>query len=398
MFVVIASDSPGVSTKVRRALAQNGHECPITNVVGLQQCETLLQSRTHQIDILVVVNPTDEVRGLALIRRLRKLTSAQLIAVGSSRNSKHILETLHAGADDYVDEDSELDEQFHASFERIELRSDSSSTGHLIAVTSASGGSGSSTIAANLAIKLSQRSESCALVELDAGFGDLAALLNLSPRYTIGDLLRHQEPIDRGMLEQSLVVHSSGVKLLAAAGPFDDVELTDAHAVSRIVALCRNLFSWSIMDVECRHSTNTELLKAAQTILLVLRMDFTSLCNTRRLLDAWKELQIDLDRVQLVANRVGQCGEVPMPQARQLLGSQFTACVPDDVLHANLSANCGNPVVIESPKSPLSRAIADIIDQIPGAAAVETTGSRESEHGTGLRSDTIVKKVASIFF
>ena len=87
-----------------------------------------------------------------------------------------------------------------------------------------------------------------------------------------------------------------------------------------------------------------------------------------------------------------------MPQARQLLGSQFTACVPDDVLHANLSANCGNPVVIESPKSPLSRAIADIIDQIPGAAAVETTGSRESEHGTGLRSDTIVKKVASIFF
>ena len=84
MFILIASDSPSISTKIRKALALYGHECPITHLVGLDQLPSLLQSAATGVDLIFVLLPAEESASLGMIRRVRTLTTAQLVAVGSS--------------------------------------------------------------------------------------------------------------------------------------------------------------------------------------------------------------------------------------------------------------------------------------------------------------------------
>jgi pilus assembly protein CpaE len=398
MFILIASDSPSISTKIRKALALHGHECPITHLVGLDQAPSLLQSAATSVDLIFVLLPTDESATLGIIRRVRTLTTAQLVAVGSSVCSKHILEALHAGADDYLDEDAELGDQVRAALERMELRSEAAPTGRLIAVTKASGGCGASLIAANLSVKIAQRGSGCGLMELPSGFGDLGALFNMAPRYSIADLLRNQESLDRTMLEQSTAVHSSGVSLLAAANPFEDVDAFDGPAVGRIIALSRSVHPWTVIDLESRSGLHADILKSAHSIILTFRFDFTALCNARRLLDGWKELQIDPDRIVLVGNRFGQSGDVPLDQAQSLLGREIAVRIPEDTLHVNVAANCGNPIILESPKSTVSRALSQIADRVVGSCSPAERSTATSEHEHGWHGNPIVKTVAGILF
>jgi len=398
MFVLIASESPSVATRIRKALSLHGHECPITHLVGLEQIPSLLQTSATAVDVLFLLLPADETRSLGIIRRVRSLTAAQLVAVGSTGSSKHILESLHAGADDYLDEDAEVGEQVRVALERMELRSDAAPTGRLVAVTSASGGCGTSMVAANLAVKLAQRASKCGVVELSAGFGDLGALFNVAPRYTIADLLRNHESIDRTMLEQSVAGHPSGVSLLAAANPFDDVEMSDGPAIGRIISLSRNAYPWTVLDIDSRSRQNVDVLKSSNTIVLTVRLDFTALCNARRLLDAWKQLQINTDRIVLIGNRYGQSGDVPLDQAQSLLGREIAVRIPDDVLHVNVAANCGNPIVLESPKSLVSRALVQLADCIVGSVVRTERSGQPEGHESSWHGNPLVKKVAGILF
>src|SRR5258706_561520 len=83
------------------------------------------------------------------------------------------------------------------------------------ALTPPSRGSGSSTLAVNLATALAKDHKSCLLLDLNLGAGDLAALLDLKPTHTLADLCRNSTRMDQAIFERSLVRHSSGILLLS---------------------------------------------------------------------------------------------------------------------------------------------------------------------------------------
>ena len=64
--------------------------------------------------------------------------------------------------------------------------------------------------------------------------------------------------------------------------------------------------------------------------LLVLRLDFTSLCNGRRTLDYLDHLGISRERVRLVVNRYGQPKEIAPAKAEEALNLKIFHYVPDD--------------------------------------------------------------------
>jgi Flp pilus assembly CpaE family ATPase len=168
------------------------------------------------------------------------------------------------------------------------------------------------------------------------------------------------------------------VRLLAAAQSLDDGDAVTPQALERIVHLSRAVFPWTVLDIDFRRGRNPALLRAARIILLVFRLDFGSLCNARRLVDYWEQHHVDLDRVVLVANRYGQASEIPARQVPSLLGKPIAFSIPEDVSTANLALNCGNPAILEAPRSSLSRAIAAISDQLLGASAGKAPDTRDN--------------------
>ena len=79
-------------------------------------------------------------------------------------------------------------------------------------------------------------------------------------------------------------------------------------------------------------------------VLVVLRLDFTSLRNSPACLEHLEHLGIERDRVRLVVNRHGQPKEMPASKAEEALGLKITHYIPDDPKTVNRANNNGVPL------------------------------------------------------
>jgi pilus assembly protein CpaE len=365
MQAFILSDHEPVGRRVREILLGDGQDCPASHVLPLHQAADRL---THTVPgLLVVVLGPDPERALDALQGLATLVPGRILVVGPAGDSRLVLRALRLGAADYVDE-SELEAELRSALGRLRAGAAvQSEPGHLIAVLAPSGGSGSSTLAANLAIVLAQQHKKALLLDLKLATGDLAALLDLKPTHTLADLCLNASRMDRIMLERSLVGHPSGVQLLAPPRNFSDVQHVTADGVRQTLALGRVLFPYLVVDLD--HSYREEqaqVLRQAEVVLLVLRLDFTSLRNARRTMDYLSELGISRERVRIVVNRYGQPKEVPAAKAEEALGVKVSFYVPDDPKTVNRANNSGVPVVLESPTAKVSRSLANLAAGING--------------------------------
>src|SRR5205823_13645223 len=124
--------------------------------------------------------------------------------------------------------------------------------------------------------------------------------------------------LDRSMFEKMLVAHPSGVHLLASPQVYGDIRLVTPQGVGQALAQARRLFSHVVVDVEdCSHEEQVLTLQQASAILLVSRLDFTSLRNARRILEHLSRLGIHANQIKLVVNRQGQTNELPVAEAEE---------------------------------------------------------------------------------
>src|SRR5438270_3272945 len=137
--------------------------------------------------------------------------------------------------------------------------------------------------------------------------------------------------------------------------------------MGRVLALGRSLFPYVVVDLD--HSFREEqlqVLRQADVILLVIRLDFTSLCNGRRTLDYLEHLGVPRERVRLVVNRYGQPKEIPAAKAEEALGCKIFHYVPDDPKTINRANNNGVPAVLDSPSAKVSKSVTRLTMSING--------------------------------
>jgi pilus assembly protein CpaE len=365
MHTFIVSDHAPTSQRIRQALLREGQDCPADHLFPMQgAAERLAQTPA---DLLVIVLPPDPERSMAVLSDLRLISPARLLVVGPASNSRLVLLALRAGAADYVDEDG-LESELPLALVRLQSELPSQGeAGRIIAVLAPCGGSGSSTVAVNVAAVLAEKVGSVLLCDLKLTTGDLASLLDVQPTHTLGELCDNAARMDRSMLERSLVRHRSGVHLLAPPRSLRDVRLVTVEGVRQAMALSRNLFPYVVVDVD--HSFGDEQLQAlrqADVVLLVLRLDFTSVRHTQRTLEYLEDHGIHRNRVRVVVNRYGQSQEVPAAKVEEALGVKIHHYIPDDSKTVNRANNNGVPVVLESQGAKVSRSLVQLAASING--------------------------------
>jgi pilus assembly protein CpaE len=373
MHTVVLSDSVlhPTTLKLRELLQACGDRQGPAIVPFAQADETLPRASA---DLVVVVLSPDPQTGLAVLRKARARAVAPILAVGQVSEPRLILRALHGGADHFIDE-AELEPQLESVLGRLQHREErpKAPAGKLVSLLGASGGSGTSTLAVNLAAVLAGDYQRCALVDLKPAVGDLAALLDLKPTHTLADLCLNAGRMDRSMFETALTPHASGVHLLAPPQMYDDIRLITTQGVKKSLALARESFPWTVADLEdCFHEEQVVALRGADAILLVFRLDFTSLRNTRRVLDYLTQLDVPADRVRLVTNRYGQAKELPADEAEQALGLKIAHFIPDDPKTVNGANNTGVPAVLKAPATKVAQSIAQLARGLKPAAPAKS--------------------------
>ena len=366
--VFLATDDDTQSAVVRKVLLREGLDCPVANVVRVALAPQMLPR--SPVDLIVVGLPEDYRSSLTVLDWLEKLPRAngeRVLAIGPAADPKMVLRALRGAVDDYLDQ-TDLEAELMAALGRWRatlVRQEEA--GKVIAVLAPSGGSGSSTLAANLATVLAKQHKTAALIDLKLETGDLAALLDLKPTYTLADLCHNIARMDRTLFEHSLTRHDSGVALLSAPRHYDDIARVTPEGVHQALALAKSSFPYVLVDLD--HSfrpEQVEVLREADVVLLVIRLDFASLRNARRALEHLERLGVDRDRIRLVVNRYGQPKEVPYAKAEEALGMKIFHYVPDDPKSINRANNNGVPVVSESPSSRVAKSLMKLATSVNG--------------------------------
>jgi len=367
MLTYILSDNPAIADRLRQQLQHLGYDCPVENVLNFEQIAAVASSLSDPKVIAIVWLGKPVQAALRTISQLRVQTSGLIIAIGT-KDTEVILNAVHAGADDYVDELSIDDELPRTLARQCTARGVSSPHGQLVLVVAGSGGCGRSQIATNLAVSLAQLQQRSCLMELDTTGGNCAAMLALKPRHTLFDLYRHAEKLDRKTLEKTLIAHASGVHLLPGPNEISRPDSIQGDFIERLIRIARPMFPQVVMDFQ--DLWNVDALKRLAVhnplYLLVTRLDFNAVCNTSRALHHLERLGVGRERIQLVANREGEPGSVSIRKVEQILSIPIAQPFVDDSRTIHRAINSGVPYVIESPLATLSKQMLALAESISG--------------------------------
>lgn len=204
--------------------------------------------------------------------------------------------------------------------------------GEVVTVFSPKGGVGCTTIATNLAIALHTITGArVALVDFSLQFGDVTVLLNLHSSHGIHELMRNLDDLDANILDDVMVTHSSGIKVLL---PPPNLDLVDDVATDGMVAVLKALrknFDYVVVDTwHSIEDATLAIMDLSSVLLLITTPEVPALRNTRRLLDLIRDRPDLRGKVQIVVNRYPSKSAVPMKEIEHSLGITPIGTIPSD--------------------------------------------------------------------
>lgn len=237
-------------------------------------------------------------------------------------------------------------------------------TGRLIVVYGASGGAGTSTVAANLADVLSVRGEdTVALVDLDLWFGTDALALNLQPRQTAGAALADASRIDEVLVDRSLEKASETLLVLGSDAAPDRAEPPDEEALERLLDVLRRKADIVVVDLPRLWAPWVKMvLGEAAEVVLVAAPDLVNLRNARAVTAALKGARASDTPPRLVFNRVGQSRKTELSAAdfKDALDLAPSVSLPFDPVACGTAMNNGQTLRQTAASAALTRGIQDL--------------------------------------
>jgi pilus assembly protein CpaE len=214
-------------------------------------------------------------------------------------------------------------------------------------VFASKGGQGVSTIATNIALGIRHCTRrEVALVDYDYQSGDVAFMLGLNPKRSLGDVIAAPR-IESTTLQDALVKHESGVFVLAQPEQLDRVEGLTANQVGSVLEILGSTFD--VVVVDAPHVINEitlEVFDRTSTILLAIEPSVPSVRAARRSLEIFQKLNYLTipDRVRLVLNRRTDREAITAAQIEDTLGLPVFASVTNDYAIVSQAINMGKPL------------------------------------------------------
>lgn len=232
----------------------------------------------------------------------------------------------------------------------------------VITVFSTKGGVGKTTIACNLAVSLARSSKRrVALVDLDLQFGDVAIMLNVSVKNTISDLVKEFAQMDASLIDEYMVTHFSGLKVLPAPVKPEYAEYITANHVERIINELRETYNYIIIDTSANfHEPVLTSMDLSDKILLVSTLDLPTIKNVKAGLDVMDTLNYSPEKIHLVLNKASEQFGIKYKDFESTLHKQIWSYVPEDSQTVVTSANKGFPFVMTRTETKVAKAIIDM--------------------------------------
>jgi pilus assembly protein CpaE len=321
----------------------------------------LEKAQTQQPDLIILDIMMPDVDGYEVTRRLRTspdTADIPIIMFTAKQNLDDKVAGFKAGADDYLTKPvhpAEMVARVEAVLQRSERKraaQEPEPSASLIGFLGAKGGTGTTTLAVNVAVALARavKGQTIALAELRTGMASAAFQLGLPRHQDVSYLLDHPaEEVDAKLVEAQLEEHGSGLLVLSGQiePPGVAYKMTPDHAVVIVQHLAAQV-DYLLLDLGIGlEEVNRQLLPQCQTIVVTIEPNRVSITLAQALLDTMtQELSIPRHKAALVQIKKNRSGATfNRSTIEGLLQKELTGAIPPAPETAFKSTEEGIPIV-----------------------------------------------------
>ncbi len=238
--------------------------------------------------------------------------------------------------------------------------------GRVIMVYSPKGGTGVTTLAANLAITLHNDETRAALVDGNLQFGDVSIFLNEQGKNTILDLAPRADELDPDIVDGVLLKHAaSGIRVLAAPAKPEHADHVSADQFSKLVKYLRQVYAYVVVDTA--HTLNDitlAALDASDVVVLVCTQDIPAIKNVRLFLDLLSTIGVQRERLCLVMNKYDKRISITPEKISENLKQPVVGVIPLEEAVVIPSVNRGVPFMVDNKTKTVARSVFALAESI----------------------------------
>lgn len=265
-------------------------------------------------------------------------------------------------------------------------------------VFSPKGGVGKSTLSKELAaafasVSINGQKLKVLLFDCNIDFGNAASMLRKNPYPNLTNWVsdinqrlkeNRNGPIrySKQQIEQYLITHESGLKLLAApASHADSLDVT-GKIIDIVIENLKNC-DFDVIVIDTGNNTKDTSLVAldkSDVILMPITLDLTTINDTKSFLDTARSIQFDTSKIKLVANEIPKNRDIDINEISITLKLPMVAVIPEYPKIRQLN-NSGTPAVWEK-ESEYSMSVKKLANMIMPVFNKKMGGPSKQERGT----------------
>jgi pilus assembly protein CpaE len=376
--VIIVDDIAETRENIRKLLQFDAD----MEVVGMARtgAEGIQISLDTKPDVVLMDINMPDMDGITATERIRgRLPATQIIILSVQSDSNYMRKAMLAGARDFLTKPPDVDDLMAAIRRAGEMAhnekikeantmaavqaSQQGNTGSLsfsggvigkvITVYSPKGGTGSTTVAANLAVALQTDETPVALVDGRLQFGDIGFFFNEQARNNIIDLASRGEDLDADVVREVMIPNEkSGVHLLVAPHKPEQADEVTGNQFSHVISFLKRLYTYVIIDTSSSlDGISIGALDQSDVVVMVTTQDIPSIKNLRLFLNLKDMLGLIDEQLMVVLNRWDKRRSITGARIADITKIEVVSIIPMDERLIIPAMDRGEPFMIANKSS-----------------------------------------------
>lgn len=355
---------------------------------GAEAVELAIES---QPDVVLMDINMPDMDGISATEAIRKkVPFTQIIILSVQGDPNYMRRAMLAGARDFLTKPIDVDELSAAikragrvaSNEKEKLSTTVFATagggrpgsgtllpgdqGHVVTIFSPKGGTGKTSLTANLAVAIRKLGNAVAAIDGNLQFGDLSFFFNQQAKNSVADLATRAQELDREVVSEVMIRHEgSGVHILAAPMRPEYADSVSGEQFADVVRYISRMFPYVLVDTgSLLNDLTLAALDVADLVILMMTQDIPSIKNARLFLDLADGLGISRNQIMLVMNRYDKRRSITPERVKDNFKKDIDAIIPLDEKLVVPAMDRGEPFLLRNSASPTAKAISDLAESV----------------------------------
>lgn len=352
--VLVLDSDPRTLNFLAAYLSRHGYHAQ----TGASAREGYIAALRDQPQVVIFDPLLPDMPGVEFVRRLRndrRSANMLCIALTASPAADFTSALLAAGCNEVLPKTPDVFEKLLALLRPTAAPQAAARQGGMLLVfLSAKGGSGTSSLCANLAHNIAQANLEweVAVMDLVLPLGSIAPIVGYDESFSLAQAAAETpESVSGEYLRQRMPLQETWrFRLLAGAADPESANALEASRIPGLIRAARQAFDLTLVDLGRSLSRiSLPIILEADVVALVLSADLSTISLSRKVWDYLQAKGLQHQRVYPMLNRVVGPEGLSKSDAERLLGLQIQATIPYMMGNMTLSNNQHLPVARHLP-------------------------------------------------